>query len=250
MLNDVLYAMGNCLLETQPSPKYYQPPDRKFHDVEPKKPPKEMFYAKTLMMAAQPVVKYEPVVCSCEYLCEGDVATVKCISCILYDPRNLGYYCDRCFHAKHPWYRATHKFVPIDNDESVHNAVALQKAQLQVDRQHLDGMHTVDMVRNNYPKLDIVADDLHVEQRLRATARKTVTIESRLLKLRSQLRRDVLANGGHVTMSEHEAAVHIQRMFYGFKIRRLISYLFASRYVKAWDPAHEICTCQYIYLHK
>jgi hypothetical protein len=43
------------------------------------------------------------------------------MSCALYDPNGVGFFCDLCFKAQHPWYRVPHVYMDINiinNDNS------------------------------------------------------------------------------------------------------------------------------------
>lgn len=45
-------------------------------------------------------------------VCESRSVIVRCHSCARFEPSGLGYYCMRCFGARHPAHRAEHYYVP------------------------------------------------------------------------------------------------------------------------------------------
>ena len=61
------------------------------------KPPKEIFYRNSVTFMTVLPPPTVPKRCSCVYLCTGAKATIKCLSCAIYDPNRVGYFCDACF---------------------------------------------------------------------------------------------------------------------------------------------------------
>ena len=61
------------------------------------KPPKEIFYRNSVTFMTVLPPPTMPKRCSCVYLCTGAKATIKCLSCAIYDPYRVGYFCDACF---------------------------------------------------------------------------------------------------------------------------------------------------------
>src|SRR5687768_5533009 len=113
-LDDVLESMTLSLFNKKPEVNIASIPDR--FSVKPQffgKPLRELFYRNSIVQAAAPPPKFQPERCSCQYLCRSAIATVKCLSCALYDIKGTGYYCDLCFQARHPWYRVDHVSIPI-----------------------------------------------------------------------------------------------------------------------------------------
>ena len=60
-------------------------------------PPKEIFYRNSVTFMTVLPPPTMPKRCSCVYLCTGAKATIKCLSCAIYDPNRVGYFCDACF---------------------------------------------------------------------------------------------------------------------------------------------------------
>lgn len=90
-VEDLLQSMSQTLLTTQPTKS--QPintiPDRPFHMKLLTKPPREMFYRKTLVIDSKPEIQLLPERCSCQFVCFGAKATVKCLNCAVFDPLGL-----------------------------------------------------------------------------------------------------------------------------------------------------------------
>lgn len=103
------------------------------------KPPREVFYRESLRFAPKaplPVLRQQ---CTCRYLCNGAKATLKCLSCALYDPSGVSYYCNACFDSRHPWYRITHIFTQIHQDELVGINMKIQREQIELERYTFEG---------------------------------------------------------------------------------------------------------------
>mmetsp|Transcript_2668 Transcript_2668/g.3999 ORF Transcript_2668/g.3999 Transcript_2668/m.3999 type:complete len:392 (+) Transcript_2668:98-1273(+) len=236
-VTDLLQSMSQSLLEVKTVHRPVDVPDRPFNLKIGGKPPREMFYRKTIVCAADPTVPYKPERCSCQYLCSRALATTKCLTCALYDPQGLGYYCDACFTSRHPWYRVTHVFAPIYRNESIRDSMRKQDSQLQADRRRVEGYEMLSKLKENEFKLSVVADDLEVDTNMRSAARKSVALESRMVALRRKLRSSVRASGGVMEITEDEAAVSVQRAYRGYQIRRLVSLAYAERTVRVWDES-------------
>lgn len=146
-----------------------------------------------------------------------------------------GYYCEACFTARHPWYRVAHIFGPIYRNENIANSLRSQNHDLQMDRQRIDNYQILDSIKKNKLTLEVVADDVVVDSNLRTAARRSLDLENKMNRLRARLRADVRASGGHIDYTEVEAAVIIQKLIRGYKIRRLISRAYADRTLRVWD---------------
>jgi hypothetical protein len=147
----------------------------------------------------------------------------------------LGYYCDKCFEAKHPWYRVAHIVAPIYRNENIRESIQKQEAKLQADRRRIESHQIIDKLKQNQFKLTLVADDLQVDTSLRCAARKSVGLESKLYQIRKRLRFEIRSAGGISEMTPQEAAMAMQTCYRGYKIRSLISRAYAERTVIVWD---------------
>ena len=116
MPNDILMSMAACLVQDNSAVYHVKTlPDREPPEMESiKKPPKEIFYRKTQLFATKIPVEVGPKRCTCKYLCHGAPAEIKCLSCVMYDPKGVGFFCKLCFDARHPWYRVPHIFNEIE----------------------------------------------------------------------------------------------------------------------------------------
>lgn len=149
----------------------------------------------------------------------------------------MGYYCDECFNARHPWYRVAHIYGSIQQNEDIGISLRCQNHDLQLDRQRIDNYQILDNIKKNKLTLEVVADDVVVDSNIRKAARKTVELEVKMNKLRARLRADVRASGGNVEWTEGEAIVVIQKLLRGYRIRKLISRAIAERTIKVWDAS-------------
>ncbi len=109
-VDDVLQSMAESLMEKQPKP--FKPTanfqDKKVIYKIGGRPPREIVYRKTSTFLTQLPPPVQGKVCSCKYLCEGSLATIKCHSCSIYDPRGCAFFCAVCFQSRHPWHRVPH----------------------------------------------------------------------------------------------------------------------------------------------
>jgi hypothetical protein len=86
-VEDLLQSMSQSLIAVKPKLKHVTDlPDRRFEIKLHPKPPKEMFYRKTLIVESRPEIKLLPEVCSCKFVCFGAKATLKCLNCAVFDP--------------------------------------------------------------------------------------------------------------------------------------------------------------------
>lgn len=235
-VEDLLQSMSQTLTAVKPKPvNISKIPDRQFHFKLCPKPPREMFYRKTIVVEAQPDIKLMPEICSCKFVCFGAKAVMKCLNCSVFDPLGLGYYCEKCFEAKHPWYRVTHIVAPIYRNEDIRQSIQKQEAKLQADRRRIESYQLIDKIQHNQYKLTLVADDIQVDTSLRHAARKSVNLEVKIYQIRRKLRKDILAAGGIAEMTPQEAAISLQTSYRGYKIRSLISRAYVERTVIVWD---------------
>jgi len=123
---DIFAAMAESLVETESLFRVKQMPDPADKTHIRLKPPREIFYRNTLTYTTKLPPPPVPKRCTCLYLCTGAVATIKCLSCTIYDVKKLGYFCKLCFDARHPWYRVPHIFADIDQDENIEYTLKVQ----------------------------------------------------------------------------------------------------------------------------
>lgn len=205
--SDMLLAMSSSLMEKQPKPFN---PSYSFQDsVAPGllkiggRPPREVFYRKTVTFMTKIPARVPSKVCSCKYVCEGGEATIICHSCSIYDINHAYYYCQSCFNARHPWYRLPHVFTDIENDESIQHTLKVAHRVSEVSRYELEGKNMLSNLRDEERRLRYIADDELVDNSLREYGRKAVALEEHISSLRLKLKHD-LEQG--VKKSFHSAA--------------------------------------------
>ena len=138
---DILRSMAATLLSDNSAVYHVNTlPDREPPELEAiKKPPKEIFYRKTQLFATRVPNEVGPKRCTCKYLCHGAPAEVKCLSCVMYDPKGLGFFCKMCFDARHPWYRVPHIFEDIAKDETVQHTLKVSHRRAEMVRYEEEG---------------------------------------------------------------------------------------------------------------
>eukprot|EP00603_Paraphysomonas_imperforata_P007089 CAMPEP_0114418898 /NCGR_PEP_ID=MMETSP0103-20121206/3741_1 /TAXON_ID=37642 ORGANISM="Paraphysomonas imperforata, Strain PA2" /NCGR_SAMPLE_ID=MMETSP0103 /ASSEMBLY_ACC=CAM_ASM_000201 /LENGTH=358 /DNA_ID=CAMNT_0001587285 /DNA_START=33 /DNA_END=1106 /DNA_ORIENTATION=+ len=233
---DLLSAMSQSLLDVQEEEKKVIIKDtKKFHLKTQGRPPKQIFYRDSIVIQSKPPPVHKKELCTTRFVCHGALATIKCLTCAMTDPAGVGYYCNACFKQKHPWYRVEHIHTEIDQSENIRNSQKLQDSQLEKSRQLIDGQNTLDRLRQQLTKLDEVSDDIKVDTEIRGVARRSVQLETKLASMRRELRKDVRGKGGVITLNDDEAAVKVQRIYRGYRLRGLISAAYAMRTVRVLD---------------
>jgi hypothetical protein len=213
---DVLNAMSQSLFDVKEEDKKVINADKKKFKIKTQgRPPKQIFYRDTIVIQSKAPPVHKRELCTTKFVCHGSLATIKCLTCAMTDPAGVGYYCNACFKQKHPWYRVEHIHTEIEESENIRNSQKLQDAQLERSRQLIDGQNTVGKIRDQISKLEIVSDDLKVDTEIRGVARRSVQLETKLAKLRRELRSDVRQRGGVITLNDDEAAVKVQRNYRG-----------------------------------
>jgi len=247
--NDILKAMASCLV--QDNSAIYNVadiPDREPPVLETiKKPPKEIFYRKTQLFTTRIPDEVGPRRCTCKYLCHGAPAAIKCLSCVMYDPKGLGFFCKICFDARHPWYRVPHIFNDIEKDESVQHTLKVSHRRAEMVRFEREGQQELEMLLANKPKLDYIADDLKMAFGLKEVGNRTTALEKKMRDYRKSLRADILSSplredasrypGGvyRLPLSEDEAAVRLTKAYRGYKVRHVLSTFVMYRIVRGRD---------------
>ena len=253
--DDILRSMAATLLSDNSA--VYQVntlPDRQPPALETiKKPPKEIFYRKTQLFATRVPDEVGAKRCTCKYLCHGAPAEVKCLSCVMYDPKGLGFFCKMCFDARHPWYRVPHIFEDIAKDETVQHTLKVSHRRAEMVRYEQEGQDLYKALLDNKPKLAFVADDNKVAYGLKEAGYRTLALEQRMRDFRKELRSDIrskplqadaanpalAATGGVYTLSlsDDEAAGAIARAYRGYKVRSVLSTFIMHRIVRGHDHA-------------
>jgi len=247
--DDILRAMASCLVQDDSA--IYNVAD--LADRAPpvletiKKPPKEIFYRKTQLFATRIPGEVGPKRCTCKYLCHGAPAAIKCLSCVMYDPKGLGFFCKMCFDARHPWYRVPHIFNDIEKDESVQHTLKVSHRRAEMVRYEREGQQELKMLLENVPKLDYIADDRKVADGLKEVGNRTTALEKKMRDYRKSLRADILSSplkqdaaryaGGvyRLPMNEDEAAVKLAKAYRGYKVRHVLSTFVMNRIVRGCD---------------
>ena len=236
-IDDLLSSMAECLIQSSvhKNEVYGSLDVRHMNEEIPlevkKKPPKEIFYGRT-MIASTFVPSKAPIRrCTCKYLCHGARAVTKCLSCALYDSEGVGYYCDLCFKHRHPWYRATHIYVSLDEDESINHVLQVQNTRLGNERSMVEAKENLQNIQKSYQTIELIKDDYKVDSKLKYSGRKVTDIEERMILMRRKLRNDLRKSGTILELSDDEASIIIQKYFRGYKIRRIISSLYIDRII-------------------
>ena len=195
--DDVLAAMADSVLSTITGDtkvrifKVEQQKDREVSISVGGKPPRQIFYRKTVIFKQAFPQQVGKRRCTCASVCTGAVATIKCMSCKIYDPTGMGYFCDMCFQHSHPWYRVPHIYMGIEKDENVQQALQVAHRKAEIVRYQKDGRDTLANVMSNESKLEYLADDLKIETNMREAGRKITDTVSRILGFQEQLRKEV-----------------------------------------------------------
>ena len=239
--DDMLLAMSQNLVETH---DLYRVPRREDPELVLKtnlKPPREVFYRQTVTFSTKLPKNPPPRRCTCMFLCTGAAATMKCMTCSLYDVTGHGYYCQMCFDHRHPWHRVPHIFTTIEKDENIAYTMSVQHRKAETIRYLQEGRDILhELVKGTSDKLEYVADDIKIDKDLRRAGRRSVALEDRLLDLRHTLRADLRSGpykhvGERVPFDEFEARVVLQRALRGYRVRKIISLLFVERTIRVWD---------------
>ncbi len=247
--DDVLRAMANCLVEDNSSVYHVEA----MPDPEPpqftmsKKPPKEVFYRKTQLFSVEIPREVGPKRCSCQYLCMGAPAVLKCLSCAIYDAKNLGFFCQMCFDSRHPWYRVPHIFEEIGKDESVAHTLKVSHRRAEMHRFEEEGKDAMKDLMKNESLLNYVNDDIRLTDNLKDAGFRTMALEKRMRNFRKSLRKDILSKplerdnelyeGGayKLEMTEDEAANVIKKYYKGHLTRQALSRFVSSKIMRGYD---------------
>ena len=206
-MDDLLGSMSMSLLETQPKMFDVQ---YTYDDVPVSfklggKPPKDIFYRNTSTFLTKLPPAIPSKLCKCRYSCDGDLATIKCFSCSIYDMEGAYLYCQSCFDHRHPWYRVGHISADVEKDESIGHVMKIADRIADVGRYEKEGYALLAKLRNeNYPKLAIIADDVKVDEALRTYGRRTVALEDHINSLRAKIQSEV--GTAHLQITNTSAA--------------------------------------------
>ena len=246
---DILKSMASCLIEDNTAVFHVEAmPDAEPPNFEAsKKPPKEIFYRKTQLFSTAIPTKVGPKRCTCEYLCTGAPALIKCLSCVMYDPKNLGFFCKACFDSRHPWFRVPHIFEDIDKDESVAHTLKVSHRRAEMHRFTEEYKDQYNDLMKNKPKLEYVGDDFRVTDNLKDAGFRTMALERRMRDFRKNIRKDILSKplerdgelyeGGKypLEMTEDEAVTALCRVYRGHKTRSMLSLFVKARVMRGFD---------------
>ena len=261
--DEMLLAMAHNLVETHNLYKVPEMEDPPIYVKDAIKPPKEVFYRKTMLFATKVPPPPRPRRCSCQFVCTGAAADIKCMTCSLYDVTGNGYYCQACFNLRHPWYRIPHIWSLIAQDESIEYQLSVQHRKAEAIRYAKEGTELLDRLHSYGKQLDYVGDDVKIDDELITAGRKAQGMEEQLIEMRHKLRDDLRFGYGHrhhkdkedskmidnngesklnndfdnskVDFDDHEASVFLQRCYRGYMVRKSISLLFVERFYRVYD---------------
>ena len=106
-----------------------------FQEPRPRIPP-NVFYENSRFHFDAPQEPTAPL-CTCNAVCSDkspNLASWKCHSCVKFDAKGKGWFCNKCFNKRHPWYREKHRFVPIAEDDDIEYDLVAQNYRSEVDR--------------------------------------------------------------------------------------------------------------------
>ena len=175
------------------------------------------------------------------------------MSCALYDPNGVGFFCDLCFKAQHPWYRVPHVYMSINNEEGVQHQLKVAHRIAEVTRYERESQNILKKVDDMKPNLNYVGDDFQVEANIQIAGHKMLKLEDKMRGIRKDIRYEIRESAnedivkGHLvkkalnvlsklTSFDEEAIVIIQKCFRGYRLRRSISLSYIDRIVRIWDP--------------
>jgi len=175
------------------------------------------------------------------------------MSCALYDPNGVGFFCDLCFKAQHPWYRVPHVYMSINNEEGVQHQLKVAHRIAEVTRYERESQDVLKKVESMKPNLTYVGDDFQVEANIQTAGHKMLKLEDKMREIRTDIRHEIresahadIVNGNNVRKAKNvlqkmstfdaEAILIIQKRFRGYHLRRTISLSFVDRIVRIWDP--------------
>jgi IQ calmodulin-binding motif len=179
----------------------------------PQKPPREIFYRNTLLFGTTTISDpLPPEICNCHVCCKppGNVATYKCLSCSLFDSTGMCYFCDECFKYSHPWHRAPHIFMKIDDDEAIERTVQVANRRTEIARREAEGKKVMQFVDELRDSMKRIADDDIVEDKMYDYGRRAVSLEERVIEMRSRLQADIAQTVGVV--AKHEQRLKTKQM--------------------------------------
>ena len=238
-MNDVLAAMASTLIK-EGAYQYHvavvPDPTPKSQETAEKKPPRGVFYRNTSTFTTPMPSRVLPKRCTCQYLCTGAPAAIKCLSCAMYDPKGVGFFCKMCFDARHPWYRVDHMSLDISLDESIEHTIKVAHRRAEMIRFEREGVDLLDSVKSLAPALDYVGDDFKVESQLKTAGHTATKLEDRIHAFRRSLRDDVRSAGVRVPPNQDEAAILLCRIYRGWRARKSLSLFFLQQLRKVPHP--------------
>ena len=161
---------------------------------------------------------------------------IKCLSCAMYDPKAVGFFCQLCYDARHPWYRMDHMSIDISLDESIEYTIKVAHRRAEMMRFERDGTDLLASVKTLAPVLDYVGDDLKVEHQLKTAGHTASKLETRIHEFRRSLRQDVRRQGLSVAPNPDEASLLLARVFRGWRVRKSLSMHFLQRLRRVRHP--------------
>jgi hypothetical protein len=240
---DVLAAMASSLVETEAHFNVTVVPDRPVTLVVGGKPPREVFYNKSVTFMTQLPKPTMAKRCSCKYVCTGATATIKCYNCATFDPYGVGYFCDMCFKSRHPWHRVAHIYADIENDENIEYTMRIAHRRAEAVRYEKEGMQILEKVKNEkkryacptgpFDMLPFVILGIcarlkanikigNSEETIKVVGRKTTDLIAKMRELKSNLRESIEDLRSTYPLPSEEqilsAASLIKRCLMGFKV--------------------------------
>ena len=154
-----------------------------------------MFYEQSRFFFDAPREPMAPQ-CSCNMMCEAkkpNLASFKCHSCVKFDPKSKGWFCNVCFNKCHPWYREKHHFVPIAEDDDMEYDLVAQNYRAELDRT-ISGVKT--LIQNMKDSTAIcrnIDEDYKPDDMMKENAKRIEKATQRVWELKHFVRGQLLA---------------------------------------------------------
>ncbi|CAN0031843.1 unnamed protein product, partial [Phaeothamnion confervicola] len=160
--------------------------------------------------------------------CRGDAAVIKCYSCVRFDASGKGYFCQQCFMHCHPWHRAEHNAVDIDDAEDIEEEIIAQRYRVEAGRIASEIRALLDDVR------------LRQQKQTSPAEKKGAAGQSRSNGSGGSSRRSAAAAAAATAARDEAeqraaAAMAVQSLWRMIKARRRVAKICDAVYLKMYD---------------
>jgi len=169
-------------------PKLLQPATTRKQPMKPKPPiPGQLFYNDSRYYHRPPPLPKLPK-CTCGVTCRHAKAVIKCFSCIKFDAEGKGFYCKSCFEARHPWYRAQHTFLPLDQTEKAKLDHQKTSHWVEADRKVAEMAELLKKTQGWIEQIESDSIDYKADDMLKESGKKLLKAEERIRALLDRLK--------------------------------------------------------------